>query len=165
MGKDTSSSMPAWMGAVPFAHGEAKRPIVITRDRELSTLYGSEGHQVCSEIYVSTDTFCFNEWTLPPGHWYEPAGLHPADEVYYVTEGSPTAFNAELGEVFQLEKGDALLIPTGTRHQIANFTGKIVKIIATNAPVTWVAEEGGTRIPPVARPQFFTPGGTPGGAR
>jgi len=160
MGKEKTpaASVPAWMGAWPFAHGEEKRPIVITRDRELSTLYGFEGHQVCSEIFVSSDIFCFNEWTLPPGHWYEPAGLHPADEVYYVTEGSPTAFNAELGEVFQLHQGDALLIPTGTRHQIANFTAKLVKIIATNAPVTWVEEEGGTRIPPVTKPSFFTGG-------
>jgi mannose-6-phosphate isomerase-like protein (cupin superfamily) len=161
MGKDKApaASVPAWMGAWPFARGEEKRPIVITRDRELSTLYGFEGRQVCSEIFVSTDIFCFNEWTLPPGHWYEPAGLHPADEVYYVTEGSPIAFNAELGEVFQLHQGDALLIPTGTRHQIANFTAKVVKIIATNAPVTWVEEAGGTRIPPVTNPAFFTRGG------
>ena len=153
-----SSTMPEWMGNWPFREGETKRPIVITREKELSTLYGYEGRQVCSEIYVSTDAFCFNEWTLPPGHYYAPAGLHPGDEVYYVTEGDPTAFNSELGEVFQLHKGDTLLIPLGTRHQIANFTGKIVKIIATNAPKTWVEEEGGTKIPKVRQPKFYKGG-------
>jgi len=104
--------------------------MVITRDKELSTLYGFEGHQVCSEIFVSTDAFCFNEWTLPPGTTTL-RGASPGDEIYYVTKGDPTAFNAEMGEVFQMHQGDALLIPRGTRHQIANFTEKIVKIIAT----------------------------------
>ncbi len=152
------SSMPEWMGNWPFQAGEKKIPVVITREKELSTLYGFEGHQVCSEIYVSTDNFCFNEWILPPGHYYGPAGLHPGDEIYYVTEGDPTAFNADLGEVFQLHAGDALLIPRGTRHQMANFTDKIVKVIATNAPITWSDEEGGTRIPPIERPWFYKGG-------
>lgn len=151
-------SVPDWMGNWPFKPGEEKIPIVITREKELSTLYGFEGHQVCSEIYVSTDNFCFNEWTLPAGHYYSPAGLHPGDEVYYVTEGDPTAFNAESGEVFQLHKGDALLIPRGTRHQIANFTKKIVKVIATNAPKTWVEGEGGTDISEVKAPRFYKGG-------
>jgi mannose-6-phosphate isomerase-like protein (cupin superfamily) len=155
MNSKKKPSMPEWMGNWPFREGEVKRPMVITRDKELSTLYGYEGHQVCSEIYVSTDAFCFNEWTLPPGHYYSPAGLHPGDEIYYVTKGDPTAFNAELGEVFQMHQGDALLIPRGTRHQIANFTEKIVKIIATNAPKTWVEDAGGSDIPPVKNPKFY----------
>ena len=153
--KKDKSSVPEWMGRWPFKEGESKRPVVITREKELSTLYGFEGHQVCSEIYVSTDVFCFNEWILPPGHCYSPAGMHPADEIYYVTEGDPTAFNAEEGEVFQMHKGDALLIPTGTRHQIANFTAKVVKIIATNAPVTWTDDEGGSDVPEVENPKVY----------
>jgi cupin superfamily acireductone dioxygenase involved in methionine salvage len=127
MKSDTKkSSMPEWMGNWPFREGEVKRPVVITREKELSTLYGYEGHQVCS-----------------------------GDEIYYVTQGDPTAFNAEMGEVFQMHQGDALLIPRGTRHQIANFTEKIVKIIATNAPKTWVEDAGGSDIPPVKDPKFY----------
>jgi gentisate 1,2-dioxygenase len=154
--KTTKTSIPKWLGNYPFKQNEKKEVIVITREKELSTLYGYEGHQVCSEIFVSTDAFCFNEWTLPPGQCYAPPGLHPGDECYYVTEGDPTAFNPERGEVFQLHKGDTLLIPKGTRHQVCNFTNNLVKVIATNAPKTWVEDDGiGTNIPAVKNPKFY----------
>ena len=124
------ASIPKWIGNHPFSP-EEKKPVVITKDMELSTLYGFQGTQVESQIFVSTDKITFSDWTLPPGARIEPPGLHNyGDEVYYFLEGDPVAFNPEKGEAYQLHAGDTLLIPQGTRHQIYNFTEKSVLTIS-----------------------------------
>lgn len=150
-----ATSIPTWIGKYPFSPKE-KKPVSITKDMELSTLYGFEGTQVESQIFVSTDKITFSDWTLPPGARIEPPGLHNyGDELYYFLEGDPIAFNPEEGEVYQLHAGDALLIPQGTRHQIFNFTHKKIHALSVVAPRVWVEDAIGTRIPPVKKPKFY----------
>ena len=148
-------TIPKWIGNHPFSP-EEKKPVVITKDMELSTLYGFQGTQVESQIFVSTDKVTFSDWTLPPGGIIEPPGLHNyGDEVYYFIEGDPVAFNPEKGEVYQLHTGDALLIPRGTRHQIYNFTEKKIRAISVVAPRIWVEDSVGIKIPPVEKPKYY----------
>ncbi|UCF97812.1 MAG: cupin domain-containing protein [Spirochaetaceae bacterium] len=150
------TSIPKWIGKHPFLPGE-KKAAVITKEMELSTLYGFLGTQVESQIFISTDKVTLSDWTLPPGAQIDPPGLHNyGDEVYYFIEGDPVAFNPEKGEVYQLHAGDSLLIPQGTRHQIFNFTDKKIHAISVVAPRIWVEDAVGTRIPPVRNPKFYT---------
>jgi len=69
------TSIPEWIGKYPFSP-EEKKPVTITKNMELSTLYGFQGTQVESQIFVSTDKITFSDWTLPPGARIEPPGLH-----------------------------------------------------------------------------------------
>lgn len=149
------ASIPNWIEKHPFPP-EKKRAVLITKNMEISTLYGFQGTQVKSQIFVSTDKITFSDWTLPPGAQIEPPGLHNhGDEIYYFLEGDPIAFNPEKGEVYQLHAGDALLIPQGTRHQIFNFTNKKIRALSVVAPRIWAEDAVGTRIPTVKKPKFY----------
>lgn len=153
--KSESASIPSWIGRHPFPPDE-KRFVVITRDMELSTLYGFEGTQVECKRFVSTDKLTLSQWTLPPGTHYEPAGQHNfGDELYYILEGDPIAFNPETGDTHQLQAGDTLYTPQGTRHQIFNFTSGVVIAIGVVAPKIWAPDKMGTKVPPVKKPKFY----------
>lgn len=89
--KSKSASIPSWIGRHPFPP-DKKKSVVITRDMELSTLYGFEGTQVECKRFVSTDKLTLSQWTLPPGTHYEPAGQHNfGDEFYYILKGKLVA--------------------------------------------------------------------------
>lgn len=149
------ASIPKWIGKHPFLPKE-KKPIVITKNMEVSTLYGFQGTQVQSQVFVSSDNITFSDWILPPGAQIDPPGLHMyGDEVYYFLEGDPIAFDPENGEVYRLHAGDTLLIPQGTRHQIFNFTNKKIHALSVVAPRIWVEDAIGTRIPAVKNPKFY----------
>jgi len=150
-----SPSIPSWIGRHPFPP-EGKKFVVITKDMELSTLYGFEGTQVECKRFVSTDKLTLSRWTLPPGTRYEPAGQHNfGDELYYILEGQPVGFNPETGDTYQLQAGDALYIPQGTRHQMFNFTSKVAVAIGVVAPKIWARDKMGTKVPPVEKPKFY----------
>ena len=151
----TIPSIPKWIGRHPFSPKE-KKSVTISKKMELSTLYGFQGTQVESQVFVSTDKVTFSDWTLAPGARIEPPGLHNyGDELYYFLRGDPIAFNPEKGEVHQLHAGDALLIPQGTRHQIFNFTNKKIHALSVVAPRIWAQDAIGTRIPSVKKPRFY----------
>jgi len=151
------TQVPDWIGRVPFSP-EQKRTVVVTKSMEVSTLYGYVGHQVESQIFVSTDKITLSDWTLPPGSYYAPPGLHlHGDELYYIVKGNPTAFNPETGETLQLREGDTLLIPRGTRHQIFNFTEQTIHALSVAAPILWADDGMGTEIPDIKEPKFYRP--------
>ena len=147
--------IPEWIGNTPFPP-EKKRVCRITRDMYVGFLYGFETTQVENQVFACTDMIFMCEWTLPPGSHYEPPGYHlHGDECYYLLEGEATAFNPETGETFTFGKGDALIIPQCTRHQIFNMTDKRIVAIACVAPAIWADDGMGTIIPKVETPRFY----------
>lgn len=153
--KSKSVSIPPWIGNHPFPP-DKKKFVVITKDMELSTLYGFEGNQIECKRFVSTDKLNLDQWILPPGTHCEPAGQHNfGDELYYVLEGELVAFNPETGDTYQLQAGDALYIPQRTRHQVFNFTTSAVVVIGVIAPKIWVPDKMGTNVPSVGKPKFY----------
>ncbi len=153
--KKEAPPIPAWIGNTPFPPGE-KRVCKITGDKHVSFLYGFETMQVENQVFASTEMITVAEWILPPGSHYEPAGLHlHGDECYYLIEGEAVGFNAETGETFSFEKGDALLIPQGTRHQIYNMTNRRIVTVTSVAPRLWADDGMGTIIPQVEAPRFY----------
>lgn len=163
--KEKESGIPEWIGKTPFPP-EKKRVCKITRDMYVGFLYGFETTQVENQVFASTDKILMAEWVLPPGSHYEPPGYHlHGDECYYLIEGEATAFNPESGETFSFRKGDAMLIPQCTRHQIFNMTDKRIAAIACVAPTIWADDGMGTIIPDVETPRFYKGREKPVGGR
>jgi len=147
-----------WIGNTPFPPGE-KRVCKIPEEKYASFLYGFETTQVSNVVFASTDKILMAEFVLPPGSHYEPAGYHlHGDECYYLIEGNVTSFNAETGETFSFGKGDAMLIPQKTRHQLFNMNNERVVVLACVAPRIWADDGMGTIIPAVSSPRFFKGG-------
>jgi mannose-6-phosphate isomerase-like protein (cupin superfamily) len=153
--KNNKSLLPDWIGKTPFTP-DKKVPCKITEDKYVSFLYGFENTQVELQVFASTDKIFMGEWVLAPGNYYAPAGLHlHGDECYYLLEGESIAFNAETGETFRLNAGEAIIIPKATRHQIFNMSNKRVVAIDCVAPKIWEDDGMGTIIPNVSYPRFF----------
>jgi mannose-6-phosphate isomerase-like protein (cupin superfamily) len=162
---EKKEGVPDWIGNTPFPP-EKKRVCRITRDMYVGFLYGFETTQVENQVFACTDMIFMAEWTLPPGNHYEPPGYHlHGDECYYLLEGDATAFNPETGETFTFGKGDAMIIPQRTRHQIFNMTDKKIVAIACVAPAIWADDGMGTIIPKVETPRFYKGNDKPAGGR
>jgi len=73
-------------------------------------------------------------------------------------EGEPVAFNPETGDTYQLQAGDTLYTPQGTRHQIFNFTSEVVVAIGVVAPKIWAPDKMGIKVPSVKKPKFYKAG-------
>ncbi|MEK6646622.1 MAG: cupin domain-containing protein [Candidatus Firestonebacteria bacterium] len=129
-------SVPNWMGRHPFSP-EEKKVTVITSDKEVTTIYGVEGHQVSSQIYISTDKVNLSDFVIPAGNYFDPPDIHSGVECYYVLQGKAMMLHPETGRTYQIVKGDAFLIPVGVWHQGYNFTNENVKILCGIAPKIW----------------------------
>src|SRR3990172_5979879 len=93
--------VPSWMGNFPFPP-DRKKPVVITKDIESKAiyLYGKPPGQIKVQKYVSTDKITVGDFTLLPGDSFEPPGIHPGPEFYYVLSGQVSPFNPETGETY-----------------------------------------------------------------
>lgn len=152
------SAVPKYISNFPFSP-DKKRPARITRAESAQHLYGYEG--TWNEVYtfVSTDKITLSLYYLPPNGYVEPAGYHRhGDEYYHILDGEAVLTNPETGETMHLEVGDTAYIPQSTRHQIFNFTGRILAVLSILAPVAWKDDGMGTTIPAVKSPKFFSPG-------
>ena len=106
-GPSAKPTMPAWVGNLPFPPGE-KRPVVITREMEISTVYGGPPHQIRVQKYVSTDLITFGDFEVKPGDYFSPPDVHPGCELYYLLGGTATVLNPQTGRAFQVKKGEGL---------------------------------------------------------
>lgn len=134
--KEKPSNVPKWMGKHPFPP-DKKRPAIINRSKAIEIAYGKGDQPISVTVYVDTDKLYLSEYTVKPGGWFEPPDIHAGDECYYCLEGTATMFDPVHGDVFQLNPGDALLIPKGTWHQAFNFGNKNFRLITVIAPKAW----------------------------
>jgi mannose-6-phosphate isomerase-like protein (cupin superfamily) len=90
--------------------------------------------EVCHE-YFKTDKITFGLSELPPGGV---GGLDPghseADEVFYCMQGHVLCYFPEEDKYYELEKGDALLIPPNHGHKLFNIGEETARIIWSCAP-------------------------------
>ena len=127
--KDVPQGWPAWAGNHPFPP-DKKRPVLITSDKEVTTIYGTGRDRISPRIFISTDKILLSEWIVPPGGTFSPPDIHSGDEPYYVRKGVATIVNPETGQTLEVPEGDAVLIPAKSWHQVYNFTEQDVDIIA-----------------------------------
>ncbi len=152
------AAVPKYIFNFPFSPGE-KKPARITRAESAQHLYGFEG--TWNEVYtfVSTDKITLSFFYLPPNGYVKPAGYHRhGDEYYYILEGEAVLTNPETGQTMHLKGRDTAYIPQSVRHQIFNFTDRMLAVLSILAPVAWKDDGMGTAITAVKDPKFFSPG-------
>ena len=94
-----------------------------------------EGPEHCRE-YFTTDKLTFGTSTLPAGQAGAVDPGHPhSHEVFFVAEGLVLVRLGDPGHHYELEKGDAILIPEGVPHKIINVGEVTAVIVWACAPV------------------------------
>ena len=93
-----------------------------------------EGAEIV-RTYFSTDRLTFGMSELLPGTYgaVDP-GHSEADEVFYCAEGHVLCLFPEENRYYELHKGDALLIPQQTGHQLFNIGETRALILFACAP-------------------------------
>jgi mannose-6-phosphate isomerase-like protein (cupin superfamily) len=90
--------------------------------------------EMCRE-YFKTDRITFGLSELPPG---KVGGLDPghaeADEVFFCAQGRVLCYFPEEDKYYELEKGQALLIPEKTGHRLYNNWDETAIVIWACAP-------------------------------
>ena len=91
-----------------------------------------EGVEVCRE-YIKTDKIAFGTSQLYPGQTgaVDP-GHTNSHEVFFVVKGSVLLRCGET--LYELNEGDAQLIPPGEPHQLTNIGAKIALVSWSLAP-------------------------------
>ena len=94
-----------------------------------------EGPEHCREYYT-TDKLTFGTSTLPPGQAGAVDPGHPfSHEVFYVAKGLVLVRLGDPGYHYELEAGDAILIPEGVPHKIVNVGEETALVVWACAPV------------------------------
>jgi len=93
-----------------------------------------DGDELCRE-YFQTEKLTFGMSELKPGMT---GGLDPghadAHEVFFCVKGHVLCYFPEDGNYYELEAGDALLIPPATGHRLTNIGDEDAVIIWSCAP-------------------------------
>ena len=94
-----------------------------------------EGPEHCRE-YFTTDKLTFGTSTLLAGQAGATDAGHPgAHEVFFAAKGHVVIRLGDPGRHFELEEGDAILIPEGVPHTIINVGEETALIAWACAPV------------------------------
>jgi mannose-6-phosphate isomerase-like protein (cupin superfamily) len=117
-----------WSKKVPFQPGEQPRPCVIHRTQFVVANAGSgrpDGHAP-TPCYVIASTprlgfVCI--MIVAPGDYFESSN-HPNDETYYQVDGTLHLANSHTGQVMELHRSEALLIPAYEYHVGYNLGNK-----------------------------------------
>jgi mannose-6-phosphate isomerase-like protein (cupin superfamily) len=150
-----NSKMPEWMGNFPVS-AKNKKPFLVKKGQKKSLIYGRGNNLDITPVYISTDKIgFFGEYSIPPGGHFDPPDIHAGDECYYCLEGTAHIFNPESGQVVELNKGDALLIPKGTWHVGFNFSSKNFRLLAVIVPLVWSEDDMGLEVDFKGRQLFY----------
>lgn len=128
-------------GRFPFSSPEEKKPLLLTKKDALSRTYGEPAHQIASYTYLSTNRIHISQFSVLPGQYFVPAGIHGGDESYFMLEGELTILNPEIGSMCTAKKGDVVLIPKGSMHQPYNFSNGTGTLLCAIAPHVKYDEE------------------------
>ena len=106
-------------------------PVVVRRFEARSFL---EGQEHCRE-YFATDNMTFGTSTIQPGQVGTVDPGHPgAHEVFFVAKGRVLCGLGNPAHYYELEEGDALLIPEGVPHSLANVGEVSALVVWAGAP-------------------------------
>jgi len=93
-----------------------------------------EGQEHCRE-YFATDKITFGTSTLLPGQAGGVDPGHPdSHEVFFVAKGHVVCCIGDPGRCFELEEGDAVLIPEGLPHSLTNIGEETAVVVWGCAP-------------------------------
>lgn len=152
--KEAKVPRPSHHGRFPFPP-EEKKPALLTEEMRMPRLYGYGQNFIPTFTCASTDKIHVSTFTVLPGKYFDPPDIHVGDEVYYITQGVAHLFNPESGEVTEVKKGDFVLVPAGTWHQVWNFGDEETVFINWIAPQLWSDKGRGTLIAYEKETMFF----------
>jgi len=123
---------------------KGKRKPCIMKQSELKLFLYTDEFPESSDLnwlVASTENMTVGEYQLSPGSHFEPADVHPGDEIYYVLRGEVTMFQPASGQVLRIKKGEGILMPKGCPHIGYNFGEEEARMLYVIAPKIW--EEDG----------------------
>jgi len=93
-----------------------------------------EGEELCRK-YFQTDRLMFGLSELAPGKTGDlDQGHAEADEVFFCMQGHVVCYFPEEDRYYELEKGQALLIPENMGHKLTNIGDETAIIVWACAP-------------------------------
>ena len=110
-----------------------KKDIVVRRTEARSFM---EGQEHCREYFL-TDKITFGTSTLQVGQTgATDPGHDGAHEVFFVAKGNVLVHVGDPGYYYELEEGDAILLPENDPHTILNVGEEAAVIVWATAPIT-----------------------------
>jgi mannose-6-phosphate isomerase-like protein (cupin superfamily) len=112
---------------------EEKQSVKITREQGKILNFLGEGDPTHFTIYASTDKLTVGISKLIPGARYF-ASIHKnSDEFYYILSGTLTVLINDV-DSFDVHEGEGFLIAAKDKHEVFNFTDKMIEVLFCIAP-------------------------------
>lgn len=105
--------------------------------KRIETKSFMEGPEHC-RLYIQTDKITFGSSELLPGQRGAIDKGHPdSHEVFFVSRGHVLLYVEERDKYFELEEGDAILMPEGVSHTLINIGETKAVLTWSQAPTHW----------------------------
>ena len=127
----------AIFGNHPFTpDGKKNEPIFLDSSNIGYFVYPDEGldYSDLNNVFFSGEHLTVCTMDIGPGGFFNPPDYHPGDEAYFITEGVDSQYCPATGQMIQVGKDEALLIPKGVLHSAYNFEIERLRVIAVIAP-------------------------------
>ncbi|HKG23639.1 MAG TPA: cupin domain-containing protein [Blastocatellia bacterium] len=114
---------------------------IMNRDnsRVLDTRHGSQIRPLIDRTTSDITQCSLAEEVLPPGCSVTPHHHERLEEVYYIVSGNGVMSVGD--EQSEVGPGDAIYIPRGTRHTLANAGPEPVKLLLVCGPAFYFEDE------------------------
>ncbi len=107
----------------------------------LHTPHGSQIRPLIDRTTAPITQCSLAEETLPPGHRVTPHHHEVLEEIYYVLAGAGAMTVGD--ETRAVGAGDAIYIPAGSRHTLANTGAEPMRIVLVCGPAFYFADQHG----------------------
>jgi mannose-6-phosphate isomerase-like protein (cupin superfamily) len=105
----------------------------------IKTLHGSELRPLMDRTNSGISQCSLAEELLPPGHAVTPHHHREIEEIYYILEGSGVMTVGD--EQRQVAAGDAIFVPRGHRHSLANTGNQPIRLLVACGPAFFYEDE------------------------
>lgn len=115
--------------------------IIINRQRAkvIETRHGSEIRPLVDRTTSAITGCSLAEEILPPGHAVTPHHHRQIEEIYYIVEGRGVMTVGD--EEQDVAAGDAVYVPRGQRHTLANTGAEPIKLLLVCGPAFFYEDE------------------------
>jgi mannose-6-phosphate isomerase-like protein (cupin superfamily) len=115
--------------------------IIVNRQRAkvIETRHGSEIRPLVDRTTSAITGCSLAEEILPPGHAVTPHHHRQIEEIYYIVEGRGVMTVGD--EQREVAAGDAVYVPRGQRHTLANTGAEPIKLLLVCGPAFFYEDE------------------------
>jgi mannose-6-phosphate isomerase-like protein (cupin superfamily) len=107
--------------------------------KPINTRHGSELRPLIDRTTSDVTQCSLAEELLPPGRAVAPHHHRQLEEIYYILEGSGRMTVGE--EQRQVEAGDAIFVPRGSLHSLANTGSVPIRLLVACGPAFYYEDE------------------------